>query len=142
VRLFHIVALTLLGAFVVAAWFLFVFHWTLPQYDGAYRRPPGPVELEVMFVGASLSAGVLCPFALALLWRADLWRSFSLVLVVALVAVTAITPFASIRAWPASVALTVLAMAACRWLFRQSSSTNSPAPPAPGSPPAPAPDRR
>jgi hypothetical protein len=116
-----ILSLALLGSHAIAIVYVCVLTWTLPPSDGAYGQSPfhDPIANQVMLYGATVSAAVVGPFALALLWKTDLRRSVPVVFAVALATIALVAPRAHFRqAWIASVLATVLAMALSRWVFR------------------------
>lgn len=130
-RSIAISALTLIGTIASSNWSLCVLHWSLPPSDGAHERAPygHPLVPMVTPYFAILSWFAVCPIALALLWRADLRRSFPILFTVAFATIAGVVPFAFVWAWPASVVATVLTMAVCHWQFplaRRSSNNSQP----------------
>ena len=88
-----ILALSFVGAFVVAVVYVVVFTWTLPPSDGAYGAAPfeDSLMLPIMSLAAGLAGLVTFPFAYWNLRRANLLRSFVFALLVTLVVTIVVT---------------------------------------------------
>lgn len=108
--------LAVLGAFVVAVVFVVAHQYSLPPTDGAFGQAPfqDPLVVPVMLVGVMVGAIAAFPFALWLLRRVDLWRSFVVVLLSTLVGVLLVTPSLGFLGVPAGFLAMVGGMLFCR----------------------------